>query len=352
MTSAKHPSREHALIESLKSLLRGRPRGRYPVGIGDDGAVRRCRKGERLVLTADTFVEGVHFSLKYMSLDEVGLKAMAANLSDCAAMGAQPDGALVQVVFPHKAARIEQSVRRLYKGLCRACRRWNFPVVGGNLSLGPCWMIDIALVGVLGGGPLKRVGAKPGDILWVSGRPGESRAGYELLEKFGRARASSLFRGLVRRHIAPEPRIELGRALARCRLVHAAIDISDGVSKECHTLSYENNLAIELRIGESLASASMKGAAHRLGADWRMWFLNGGEDYELLFAAAPSFRPDHLRSCGRNMLKPVGRCTAKGYGVCARTKSGVSTVVRAEGWDHLEKQEIRNSKHEKRNREK
>src|SRR5271169_6490719 len=94
------PSSEYRLLHSLKPFLNFRRSRKYPIAIGDDAAIRQCRAREVLVFTADSFVERVHFSFTYMTAAEVGFKAMAINLSDCAAMGALPDGALVQIIFP------------------------------------------------------------------------------------------------------------------------------------------------------------------------------------------------------------------------------------------------------------
>jgi selenophosphate synthetase-related protein len=90
------PSSEYELLHSLKPFLNFRKSHRYPIGIGDDAAIRACSEKENLILTADSFVEDVHFSFSYMTSADIGYKAMAINLSDCAAMGAMPDGALVQ----------------------------------------------------------------------------------------------------------------------------------------------------------------------------------------------------------------------------------------------------------------
>ncbi|MBD3392478.1 MAG: thiamine-phosphate kinase [Chitinivibrionales bacterium] len=335
-----HPSREHRLLESLGPFLNYAPSQRYPAGIGDDAALRRCRRGERLVFTADTLVEGVHFSLAYMTLAEVGFKAMVANLSDCAAMGAGPDGALVQIVFPQKQrARAKRHVKELYSGIRKACRRWGFPVVGGNISMGPSWIVDVTLVGRLGAKQraLHRSGARPGDVLWVSGRPGESAAGLAAIRRWGRARAPGELQALIRRHVAPSARIRAGNALAADRNVRAVIDVSDGVSKDCLTLSYENDLTAELLLTEALASSAMRRAAAQLGADWQDWFLHGGEDYELLFAASPAFDPGRLRNQQGVRFRRIGRFTDRGFGAWVKTCDGSRARLSSGGWDHLGK---------------
>ena len=194
MTRKNFPSSEYRLLESLKPFLNYRKNTRYPLDIGDDAAIRTCSKGEQLVITADSFVQNVHFSLSYMTLEEAGYKTAAINLSDCAAMAAVPDGALIQVIFPKTLPprSIVAGTKQLYKGLSRACRKWDFPIVGGNLSAGPCWIIDMTLLcrKEKRGRLLLRTGAKNGEGLWVTGTPGDSAAGLAALRKWGRQPSS------------------------------------------------------------------------------------------------------------------------------------------------------------------
>jgi thiamine-monophosphate kinase len=330
------PSPEYNLLESLKPFLNFKPSRTYPIGIGDDAAVRRCAK-EMLVLTADALVENVHFSLDYMRLGEVGYKAMAANVSDCAAMGAVPDAALVQLMFPSQCSRPGPLIRQLYKGFSDACRKWGFPIIGGNLSRGPCWMIDIAMVGKIRRGDrvLMRKGARPGDILYVSGFPGQSAAGLAAIGRWGRKNVPRICRGLVDRHIRPVPRIELAARLARCAGVHAAIDISDGISKECATLSHENKLSIVLDERRFPRSGSMIELGRRLRVDCREWFLHGGEDYELLFAASPRFDPGPLQRALKIPLCGIGRFEKGETGVWIVEGNGKAAKLWSRAWDHV-----------------
>jgi thiamine-monophosphate kinase len=340
MPKQAYPSHEYELLDRLKPFLNYRMSAIYPVGIGDDAAIRVCKEGERLVLTADTLVQDVHFSLDFMSFEEVGYKAMAVNLSDCAAMGAAPDGALVQIIFPKKGNKIGTDLKQIYAGLNSACRTWDFPIVGGNLSAGPCWIVDITLVGKAKKGSrlLLRTGARDKDVLWVTGHPGESGAGLAALRKWGRGGGvPAQYASLVKRHLRPVPRIEIGQALSKDPQVHAAIDISDGVSKECHTLSFENKLGIVLDIDPSCVSPAVLRLAKRLGRDWREWFFNGGEDYELLFSASRRFDPSRLIcSCGVPVTA-IGFFSAAHKGVSLRGDRGTMVSVNKNGWDHLQK---------------
>lgn len=336
------PSEEYKLLRLLEPFLHYKKSRRYPLGMGDDAAVRTTSGGERLVFTADAFVENIHFSLRYMTFQEVGYKAMAANVSDCAAMGATPDGALVQIVFPQDSRRhaLYKSMVQLYKGLHAACMTWDFPIIGGNLSKGPCWIIDITLIGAAqrGAGILKRKGAKKGDGVWVTGFPGSSAGGLAAILKWGqRKRIPEKYAPLVDRHIRPMPRIEIALALARDPRVHAMIDVSDGIAKECHTLAFENNLGIILEPDGVECSPEMRELARAMSKDCRDWFLYGGEDYELLFAACPRFASAFLSRKGGIPLRRIGSFTDRVKGVHFKDNNGTIVTVAKSGWDHVRK---------------
>jgi thiamine-monophosphate kinase len=327
-----HPSREHRLIHSLRSLVNAGSNPRYVVGIGDDAAVR-AGTGEMLALTADSQIEGTHFSLSAMNLTEVGYRAMAVNLSDCAAMGAMPDGALVQVVVPRDVEQPAIPIKRLYRGISRACERWAFPVVGGDIARGPCWMIAVTLLGRIAATiePRRRVGARSGDELWVTGRPGESAAGRRVLQRWPRRRVPRRYRGLVARHIAPCPRLEAGEALAADDRVHTVIDVSDGISKEVHTLAFENGLGIELYADALPRSRPLQALASELAVDPVDWIMHGGEDYELLFAAAPGYAPSPAMPLP---LSRIGRFIDGTVRVVLRERGSKGRRVANRGWDH------------------
>jgi thiamine-monophosphate kinase len=139
------------------------------------------------------------------------------------------------------------------------------------------------------------------------------------------------------RHVRPCPRIELGRALAKDRRVHALIDISDGISKECRTLAYENSLGILLNVEPACVSCPTRQLARRLQKDWRGWYLNGGEDYELLFAAAAAFDPSKLIASTCIPITRIGVFSRsfKGAGICR--SSGEIVPLKQGGWDHCRK---------------
>jgi thiamine-monophosphate kinase len=290
----KYPSNEYELLRSLQEVIGGFTNEKYTVSIGDDAAVRRCTNDEQLIITTDISVENVDFKLEYMSFHEIGYRAMVSNLSDCAAMGALPDSALVQLTFPSEKQGIRDNILEIYRGFADACRRWNFPIVGGDLSSGALWTIGITLLGSLepGARALKRSGACEGDFLWVTDVPGLSAAGLAALSRWGREGNAILFPDLIRAHISPEPRIDLGVQLRNTASVHAMMDLSDGLSKDCRTLAYENDLGIILFRDSSHIPAEMIELSDSLGIPWENWYFHGGEEYELLFAASSDFKAE------------------------------------------------------------
>ncbi len=332
MSSNEFPSEEYRLLESIKNYLHYTPTNTYPVGIGDDAAIRKCKKGEQLVFTGDTLVENVHFSFKYMSPQEVGYKAMVANISDCAAMGASPDSALIQIVLPDKKS-YKNTFHQFYRGFYKACKKWNFPIVGGDLSRGPCCIISISLTGSKKAGErlMKRNNVQIGDDLWVTGIPGKSAAGLDILKKWDRDSIPTEYQRFVKSHIKPYAHIETGIKLSKDKNVHAVIDLSDGISKECYTLCYENSIGIVLNPKNNYIRTTYKELEKQFNKHWYDWFLYGGEDYELLFTASKKFNASQYKR-----LYKIGEITQDIN--CLKIKIDDSyRTVKKSAWDHFKK---------------
>ena len=330
MGKNKFPSNEYGLIRRIQEILPPVNHAPYELTIGDDAAIRLNNiSGEKLIITADISVENVHFSVDTMTFEEIGYRAMAGNLSDCAAMGATPDSALVQLVFPARCVDVNTAIKNIYTGFARVCERWAFPVVGGDLSGGEIWTIGITLIGAVppGGRVLKRTGIVDGDALWVTGTPGESAAGLAAVRRWGRGGVPQQYQRFVNAHLSPVPRIGEGQALAACQSVHAMMDLSDGLSKDAGTLCYDNNLGL-LFDGELSPSAEMIHLADELAVDWRDWFFHGGEEYELLFACAPAVDPRGVINC-KNITR-LGHFTSGLAGMFTGTDELIS-----KSWDHL-----------------
>ncbi|MBD3243298.1 MAG: thiamine-phosphate kinase [Chitinivibrionales bacterium] len=328
-------SSEDALLRRLAPYLAHGRVGSYSITVGDDAAVRGT-DGESLVLTTDSLVENVHFDLAHMDLGDVGYKAMVVNLSDCAAMGAAPDGALVELVVPLGAAHSDRDVRALYRGFARACRRWDFPIVGGNIAGGPCWMVSITLIGCMPPKtqPLRRTAARPGQSVWVSGPTGLSAAGLAVLRNRTRGAVPRCYNALVSRHVRPRPQLAFGEALARDPAVACAMDISDGLSVDCARMARASGVGIVLFADTLRATAAVRRLARELDVDPEEWVLHGGEDYELLFTAPPE--RDFAGGPHAAGVRPrcIGETRAEPPGVFV-SRSGVEEPLGVLGWDHL-----------------
>ena len=216
---------EFAAIERLRRLLPGPPAGE--VWIGDDAAVLGPRQG-RLVLTTDLSVAGVHADLGVIGLDDLGWRALASAVSDVAAMGGRPDGAVVAVAGPPST-----DLDLLYEGVAASSLAHGCPVVGGDLSTSSALVVAVAVTGHVDGepGPVLRRGASPGDQLLVTGPLGAAAAGLRALRAgaaSARGPASGGDTAVGMAHRRPRARLAEGEA-ARLAGARAMIDVSDGL---------------------------------------------------------------------------------------------------------------------------
>ena len=311
---------ESGLIELLRQKHGGAARpGELP--IGDDAAVVRV-PGARAVLSTDLLVEGTHFSLAWFRPEEVGERALSANLSDLAAMGADPVCYLVALAAPPSTP--VATVDAIYRGMARAAGPSGIRLMGGDTCRGDRLTLCLTVVGAVGRGrPVSRAGARPGDLLYVTGSPGWSRLGLALLRAGRPPRPSGWRREAMRAHLRPEARWREGRAVARSRAVAAMIDVSDGILTDLsHLLEFDGLGAV--LVEESFpVSPSFRAASAALGIDPLDAFLGGGEDYELLMAVRPARRENFLRAArsfpsGATLIGAV----TKAAGIRVRRKDG------------------------------
>jgi thiamine-monophosphate kinase len=321
---------EDELVAAIASLASGSPR--VLVGIGDDAAVWQPSRSNRSVITTDALIEGVHFSRTWMSLEDVGWRAMAANASDIAAMGAR--GVLATVALGLPEGFGPDAVLELYRGLTACARATSCAVAGGDLTRAPVLTIAITVVGEVRATHLKlRSGARPGDALAVTGPLGASRAG--LLHARGDVRLSvPLARAATAAHCRPAPRMREGRFLAASRSVHAMMDCSDGLSTDLSRLLAASGVGA--RIEAVPVDPCAREAAEQLGEDPAAFALAGGEDYELLVAVAPrafGHLSARLRAHAGRALLRVG--TVQADAGLSMVKDGRPEPVFRSGWDHF-----------------
>jgi thiamine-monophosphate kinase len=298
------------MIELLRRRYGGVP---LPgeISIGDDAAVVRVPRG-RAVLSTDMLVEGTHFSLDYFRPEELGWRALAANLSDLAAMGAAPVCYLAALAAPGDTPA--RTVDGIFRGMARAAARSGMRLMGGDTCRGDRIVLCLTVAGALSRGrPLTRAGGRPGDILYVTGAPGWSYLGLSLLRDGRPPRATGWRREAMRRHLRPEARWREGMAAAASGAVSAMIDLSDGVLQDLPHLLERDSLGATLREDAFPVTRAFRKAAGALGIDPLDAFLAGGEDYELLMAVRPARRGGFLRAARAfpAAATPIGEVTSE-----------------------------------------
>lgn len=274
---------EEEVVRLIQSLT-GDGDGELLVGIGDDAAVLAV-PATSLVVTTDLLVEGVHFDLSFISPYDLGGRAMAANLSDLAGMGAAPRWGFLSLGLPPqpRAGFIEELVR----GLVDLGRSHGLTLAGGDTVRSPQVVINLCLIGQAGSAqPALRSGARAGDAVCVTGSLGGSGAGLAWLQTGGDPQAAEA-REAVEAHLRPLPRVATGRALTETGQVHAMMDLSDGLATDLYRLAQASGLGARVQAEALPIAESTRHLAQKLGADSTNWALRGGEDFELLFTCDP-----------------------------------------------------------------
>lgn len=294
-------------------------------GVGDDAAV--LDTNPPTVIAHDMLVEGVHFRLQTTTPANLGEKALAVNLSDLAAMGATPVAAVVGLgVPPHLPAA---AVAEIYRGMDRLAARHRMTIAGGDISRAPCLVVGVTVTGRMDDGvqPVLRRGARPGDLVCVTGPLGASAAGLALLEH--PELASPERRALLRSHRRPQPRVAEGRALA-ARGVHAMMDCSDGLALDSSRLAQASNVMIAIELERVPRAPGVDGVARAVGLAPDVFAATGGEDYELIVCIDPAAL---AAVRGATTLHTVGR-VRRGPGALRLTRGGRTVSVPALGWQH------------------
>jgi thiamine-monophosphate kinase len=317
---------ESQLVERISRLLPPPPDW-LAVGIGDDAAVVAAARNRLEVLTIDAIVEGVHFDRCFTPADAIGHRALAVNLSDLAAMGAEPRLALLSLALPSDFPCADFDA--MVAAIAALARRHAMHLVGGNLTRSPGpLMADVMAAGsVKPRQALTRGGARPGDELYVTGSLGAAAAGLEMLKAPAQSEGGSATRPstvCTERYLYPDPRVRMGMLLARNRAATACIDLSDGLGDGVRRLT-----------DASQVGAVIDAAALPIEPDARDWFarrdadpvhaaIAGGDDYELLFAVGPRLR-GRMMAAARHGGAPLTR-----IGVCTEDRT---VVLRTPGGD-------------------
>jgi thiamine-monophosphate kinase len=320
---------EHAVLQRIKKSM---PRGGISLGglhlgIGDDAALFQPTKGCEQVLTCDWFLEGTHFLRDKHPPDSVGWKCLARAVSDIAAMGGVPRCFLLSLALPETHTRSWLS--KFMRGLSRAAARFGCVLAGGDTTCRQDILVSVTVVGeVSSGKALLRSGAKPGDVLFVSGRLGGAALGLHLLRKSkGRLNLQNL---LLRKHLYSEPRLALGHFLAEKRLASAMMDLSDGLSTDLPRLCAASKVGARVHAVQIPVVLPREHAAAPQNP--LQLALHGGDDYELLFTVPKRKLKLLPRAYQGTPLTAMGEIT-KDRGLLLINATGKGISLENRGWD-------------------
>jgi thiamine-monophosphate kinase len=299
---------ERALIERITSRL-GMPSW-VVVGPGDDAAVIEPERGAFDVLTTDSQVEGVHFDRRYVPPDAIGHRALAVNLSDLAAMGSKPRAILLSLALPDSLD--VAFVDRMLDGMLALAARHQVAVIGGNITRSPGGLVvDITAIGsVRPRRRLTRDGARPGDVVYVTGAIGNASVGLGALQTGQLSYPAS-----EQRFLRPEPRVRAGMMLGRNRAASACMDLSDGLADALRQVADASHVGITLDADALPIDDEVRRWHDAHGRDPVDAALCGGEDYELLFTV----RPAHHGSL-RDVRKRIGDLHMTRVGVVTKDR--------------------------------
>lgn len=281
-----------------------------------------------LAITVDMLVAGVHF-FPDTDPEQLGWKALAVNLSDLAAMGAKPRWALLAGSLPEAD---EHWIAAFTEGFFACARRYGVDLIGGDMTRGPLNLCVTALGETPAGRALRRDGARAGDDLWISGSPGLAALGLAHLQG-----KTELPANLARRCLSalqrPLPRVELGLALLDRHLAHAAVDVSDGLLADLGHILERSGVAAEIQ--EARLPCLPGGVAPELARDCQ---LSGGDDYELIFSAAPENR-HKIAELAAQLDLPLWRFGGVVEGsrgtISLLDENGAPLPIHRKGFDHF-----------------
>jgi thiamine-monophosphate kinase len=322
---------EFGLIEEIRRTT-ATGRG-VRIGIGDDCAWVNHPAGSSLI-TADLLIEGVHFDLKWTSLDALGHKSLAVNLSDIAAMGGVPAYAILSLGIPGNFD--SKQIAAFYRGFNRLARRSRVVLIGGDTNIAKSMIVSVCLIGHPPARPVRRRGAKVADDIYVTGTLGDSALGLALLRKQLPGAKKLVSAHLLARHHRPTPRLAAGALLARHNLATAMIDVSDGLLQDLGHICRASGTGATIeheRLPLSRAYLELAGKASTGLA------LNGGEDYELLFCARPRHREriEKLSAPAKVRITRIGRCVPAARGITVLDSAGKPFSLPLKGHDHFKK---------------
>ena len=327
---------EFGLIARIDDLLKreGVQSPGVSLGIGDDTASFKAKPGYEVLVTCDCVVEGRHFLSRHISAVDLGRRSMMLNISDIGAMGGHPLYALISLGLKNET--LVKDIEDLYRGFLLELNPFGASIIGGNLTKsGDGIFIDITLIGeVEEGRAVRRSGARPGDVILVTGYPGQSAAGLQLLLQS----LASEDHPLVRAYNKPSHRAREGRAVALTGCATAMIDTSDGFLGDLGHICEESGVGALLNQEKFPISDELRQAAKILKKEPSDFFLGDSDDYQLIITCGAN-DVERIRSSialtYEGPVTQVGEVTAPETGLRLLLTDGSEQRLSAKGWDHF-----------------
>ncbi|WP_100012607.1 thiamine-phosphate kinase [Lentibacillus sediminis] len=318
---------EFSFIDTIKQRYYRQPA--LIKGVGDDAAVFR-ENSKDIVTSVDTFVEGIHFTRETMEPFHAGYRALAANISDLAAMGSVPAFYLVSIVVPDTWS--EDELKEVYRGMKEIGRHFRMDMIGGDTVSGKEFSLSITVIGFTEREKARyRHTAQDGDVVFVTGTLGCSQAGFHILTNPGNYQDKAYF---IDRHRIPFPRAEFGAALGDMPRV-ALNDISDGIANETAEIAEASQVVITLQEDQIPVAAYYGQFTPEQQHHWKLY---GGEDFELAGTVAEENWPavEAIAARTNTKISRIGYVSqADTYGKVFLEKNGRCTLLQKKGYTHL-----------------
>jgi thiamine-monophosphate kinase len=341
MTGHNRPNDEFKLIRQVTAMMKRTRSDQTLVSFGDDAAVYRPSKEQGQVVTVDTLVEGIHFTRRTMSPFQIGHKALAANLSDIAAMGGVPTYFLISLAVSPDWT--EQELKEIYAGMSRLAERYHVDLLGGDTVFSPHQlMISITALGEVNEATLLlRSQAKVGHKVFVTGALGLAAAGLDILLQGSPLDVDqSLFFPLLKAHQEPEPHVQQGQIIARLAQNEAVAlnDVSDGLASEANEIAQASGTDLVLEKEKLPVQEELLRYARKRGKDPYEWILKGGEDFVLVGTAGPDLFAVLSKTFSHHGLSlyDIGR-VEPGEGRVWLEDNGKKVRLEPVGYNHFQK---------------
>lgn len=350
MIEDKNPQRtplselgEFKLIEHLTEHFKVTQKSTIKA-IGDDAAVLNFGK-KQVVVSTDLLVEGVHFDLSYAPLKHLGYKAIVVNVSDIYAMNAMATQVTVSIAVSNRFPL--EALEELYAGITTAAKVYNVDVVGGDTTSSASGLIiSVTAIGeVEKGNEVLRVGAKPNDLVVVTGDVGSAFMGLQVLEREkevfkvnpNNQPDLSMYTYIIERQLKPEARKDIVELLSDLKVKPTSmIDVSDGISSEIIHLCKQSKVGVDIYENKIPLDPQLISTCEEFNVDSTTIALNGGEDYELLMTIS---QEDYPKIKGNPNLTVIGYITEEDRGMHLVTRAEEKIPIIAKGWNALKSQE-------------